>query len=571
MIGDDKVVDFRRPDDDERARRLNDAAESLASPSRAVGEWLVWLPRDAAKLGVPEDKLREVVEAKIAAREKEQAKAERERKEAEQKAERRESTDRKEKAAAADKQDRERAKRKKEIFKAAAKVPAIERDKRLDALAAEMGQTREAIDDEFQAFALTLKEPLALPSAEAADQPWDEPVNLKDLLRDLRDFLGRGIVLMDFVAPIVTAHIPFCWLHNDIAQHSPILGLSSPEPNSGKTTLIARLRRLVPDPMVFVEMTGPTMYRRIDANRPTLFVDESDSIFDRRSDLVHIVSAAWTPGTTIPRGDHDFNVWCAKIIAFLIPEEKDPDKVLPRQLNTRVIDCPVWRMTPEEEAKLEAYKATEAYRNEEAECTMFRRKLLRWKIDNAEAMRYLIPTYPPGFKSRLAQNWRLQLLIAERAGGIWPEELRHSAMEVSRHLLYGDPSEGVALLMVVKSLLASWPKGYITSAELLNHVLKQKGDYWRKFRGKGPISETQLAALLRRFRIRPRNIHPTKRSTKTVRGYVVADFREPIARYARDAPAEVDAAFVDDDDEPVVPKRKPRRKSRRRSRRKGKR
>src|SRR5271165_2365643 len=122
MSDDKKVVDFRRPDEpdaEERARRLNVTADRLAHPQRPKGEYLAYLESEARTLGIPEAKLREIVEAKIKAHNE----AKREQREAEQRAERRDSTDRKEKAKVAEKEQRERAKRKQQIFKAAIKLP----------------------------------------------------------------------------------------------------------------------------------------------------------------------------------------------------------------------------------------------------------------------------------------------------------------------------------------------------------------------------------------------------------------------------------------------------------------
>ena len=80
------------------------------------------------------------------------------------------------------------------------------------------------------------------------------------------------------------------WAHEG-AAHSPILAAISVEPDSGKSTLLGVLRFLVPKPFVSVEPTGPSVYRTVDREHPTLIIDEADDLFYRKSDLRAIVNA----------------------------------------------------------------------------------------------------------------------------------------------------------------------------------------------------------------------------------------------------------------------------------------
>ena len=76
------------------------------------------------------------------------------------------------------------------------------------------------------------------------------------------------------------------------ATHSPILAAISVEP---------RFRQEHPS-WVFcvfwcrnrfasVEPTGPSVYRTVDREHPTLIIDEADDLFYRKSDLRAIVNA----------------------------------------------------------------------------------------------------------------------------------------------------------------------------------------------------------------------------------------------------------------------------------------
>ena len=59
---------------------------------------------------------------------------------------------------------------------------------------------------------------------------------------------------------------------------------------------------------------------------------------------------------------------------------------------------------------------------------------------------------------------------------------------------------------------------------------------WMDFNRGKPIIEIQVARLLEPYGIRPRVIHPTKRSTSSPRGYVLADFADAFARYVTAEP-----------------------------------
>jgi hypothetical protein len=57
--------------------------------------------------------------------------------------------------------------------------------------------------------------------------------------------------------------------------------------------------------------------------------------------------------------------------------------------------------------------------------------------------------------------------------------------------------------------------------------------WWCNFHGRGPITQWQVAALLRPFEVCPQIHHPTKRANKTARGYLKSQFVERFARFPR--------------------------------------
>jgi hypothetical protein len=71
----------------------------------------------------------------------------------------------------------------------------------------------------------------------------------------------------------------------------------------------------------------------------------------------------------------------------------------------------------------------------------------------------------------------------------------------------------------------------ITSAEITTRLNADPTEEWCEFRNRGPITQHQVAALLRPYGIFPVTLHPTKRSSLTRKGYKRSQFNEVFARY----------------------------------------
>src|SRR5262245_39809089 len=95
--------------------------------------------------------------------------------------------------------------------------------------------------------------------------------------------LRRYVVLHDEVPVAIVLWVMFAWMH-EIAMHSPLLIITSAEPDSGKTTALGVIQRMTPRPYPVVELTGPGLFHIVDSLHPTLIIDEADQLFQRKSD-----------------------------------------------------------------------------------------------------------------------------------------------------------------------------------------------------------------------------------------------------------------------------------------------
>ena len=162
------------------------------------------------------------------------------------------------------------------------------------------------------------------------------------------------------------------------------------------------------------------------------------------------------------------------------------------------------------------------------EFSTIRRKLARWAADNVRIIKDLKPPQPPGFNNRLSANWKLLLQIAQHAGGGWPEQACRSAIYLSRAPY--EPSVGVQLLAALRAMFTK-NRTEITSEQVVQELLADPNSPWHEYRGRGPITKNQVAALLRDYDIRPVVVHPTKRADFSRHGYRAAQFEDAFARF----------------------------------------
>jgi hypothetical protein len=515
MTDDPKIVPFPVPDE-ERARRLQAEVGRLAQMS--IAEWMFYV-RDtdlARKLGVEKVTLEDMIKAVIRANDKKAKEdkaddrrtlqrverkqqrddqrvrqdAERVRKEAEKEAERA----RKE-AERIEREQEARRKKREPVFAEIAALPQLTHETRLQEAAKHLGEDFETLFEEFGVYFAKRSIPDEL-------TPWPEPVDTAALFGDIETKFRRYIVVSDAVAVATTLWTPFTYII-EIALHAPKLIFTFPDRNAGKTTATDVLFWMVLRGYKAVEASGAAIYRIVDRLKPTLILDDADTLFMRRTVLAHIINASWTNNkVNIPRvGPRDeileFNPYSAQAINM-------KGVSLPDTTYSRCIHCLIW-------PKLATELVDKFNERDDEEFVAIRRKLMRWSVDNAVALRAATPECHQ-FNNRIRDNWELLFAIADLAGGEWPKRARTAALELE--VDRDEPSEGIRLFAALRDLWGA--RDMILTADVCAALNADPDSEWHNFRGKGPISQVQLAALLKPYGIQPiPGQHPTKRSDKT--------------------------------------------------------
>jgi hypothetical protein len=519
MSGDDpKSVAFPKAEvsPEEQARRLRVEVERLAGLPAVERLFYIECEGIAEKHGVTRPVLKKMVDSAVEANEKRANEDKAENRRSEQRAEKERSKARQEEKRArreqerADKEAERKRKEREKTFEAIAKLPLLAHEARLAELAKRSGEDLDFLRDEFAAYYV----PADMDTKPI--EPWDQPVDTHALLLELMAQLRRYVVVQDDVAIAITLWLPFSWIH-EVAVHSPLLIARSTEPDSGKTTLLGVLSFLVPRAYSAVELTGTNIYRIVDLKKPTLLIDEADQLFRRKAALAEIINAGWTKGgARIPRMVHgvihEFDAFCPKVIGLL-------GLNLPGTMASRAIVCMLWPKLPSEQVADFRHVDDDDFRT-------LRRKLMRWAADNALRLKDANPVMPPGFSNRVTTNWCLLLAIADLAGGLWPAWARAAAVNLSHN---HQPSERLRLLAALQPIFAT--REQIPSAELVAQLTADPDGEWAEFRGRGPLSQRQIATLLAGFEIFPVVLHPTKRASLSRRGYRRSQFDDAFARF----------------------------------------
>lgn len=276
----------------------------------------------------------------------------------------------------------------------------------------------------------------------AKADPWPDSIDLNEVLNELVTEINRYAVLSTHADTAIVLWIAHTYVY-DAGDISPFLFLTSPEKRCGKSTVLIFLLGLVNRPMVASNISPSSIFRVIEACRPTLLIDEADTFFNENEALRGVMNSGHTKplayvirtvdiggGVFEPR---QFSTWAPKAVAGI--------KRLADTLEDRSIIVELKRKLPGEHT----------LRIAKFNGDTIRRKLTRWARDNFGAIKDADPQLPAGVYNRLADNWLPLLAIAELAGAEWSGRATKALLAGMDNDSRTD-SAGVILLSDLKAL-----------------------------------------------------------------------------------------------------------------------
>jgi hypothetical protein len=274
-------------------------------------------------------------------------------------------------------------------------------------------------------------------------------VLLDDVVRFVRRFVAMSPAQADAAALWV--------LHThalDAAEQSPYLAVTSAEKRSGKSRLLDVLELIVARPWRVVTPSEAVIFRKLDAQRSTLLLDECDAIFHDKSNgategLRALLNAGNRPGTRVPRcvGPSqtltDFSVFSAKALAGI--------RDLPDTVTDRSITIRLKRRSPVE--------LVERFRRREVapEGEMLRDRIADWLEPQLEELAAARPQLPDELDDRQQDCWEPLFALAEFIGDACLVRARTAALALDA--IRDDNSAGVRLLDDIAAIFEALRQG----------------------------------------------------------------------------------------------------------------
>ena len=351
-------------------------------------------------------------------------------------------------------------------------------------------------------------------------EPWPDAVDGAALLDALADLFTRHLMLPEGGADAAALWCLHAHAH-DMATISPILAITSPAPECGKTTLLTLLVAVTPKPLTMASITTAALFRAVEKWRPTLLIDEGDTFLRKSDELRGVINSGHNRSAAyVIRSvgeDHEprrFKTWAPKVIALI--------GKLPPTLSSRAIHIEMRRLAPGE-----IVAPVRADRLDHLE--PLARKAVRWVADHDAELRDAEPDMPAILRSRRADNWRPLFAIADVAGGDWPQRARRAAETLSAG--HSDETIGVMLLEDVCALFGGRGAERIASSEIVEYLVGLEHRPWSELgRGAKPLTVRKLATLLEPFGVRPTKFRIAGHTPGT-RGYELAAFDKVFTYY----------------------------------------
>jgi hypothetical protein len=430
------------------------------------------------------------------------------------------------------------AKAEDELLDALSKMPkGVEFGRQRKRLAKQLGVSSSDINAEIETRR-TENEAKALLHGHWHVEPWPEPVDGDSLIRDIINKVRKHVVMPHDHALAIALWAMLAWVHDEVATHSPILDITSAEPESGKSTTLGVVSFLLPRCVSSVEISEAALYRAIELWQPSFAIDEFDSVLADKDKvgLRSVINSGHTRGQTVLRcvGDDNtpqqFKTFAPKAIGMI-------GRKLPPATLSRCIIVELHRRMKGEQ--VEKFKHID-----DAELADLRSRLRRWSTDNVEALCAASVSMPETFDNRRADNWHLQFAIADLAGAGWGEQARACAVKIEAD---SDTSTiGVRLLADIRRIFDEDGCDCMLSAVLVEKLKADPEQPWAEWNRGSGLTQNSLAVLLgggggrgrgRRggFGIHPGTVHPS--DGRHGRGYKRSQFEDAWARYCPKHPS----------------------------------
>ena len=349
------------------------------------------------------------------------------------------------------------------------------------------------------------------------------------LLESCQRWARRYVVLSAEQCTVIAAWILHTWAI-EAAECTPYLHITAPEKGCGKSRLLETLEPVVCRPCKTGGMSAAALVRTVDAETPTLLLDEFDAALGSDKEYSEALRGILNEGfrrggnfRKVEGKNHQlrvFQVFGAKAIAGI---GRIPDTVASRSI---IIE--MRRKTPAENVEPLRQREVRAASRPLAE------SLRAWATsERIQRLREARPLLPNELNDRQKDISEPLLAIADLAGGEWPDRLRQALVVLFGSAGSEDDSYGVMLLWDIRSIFEEregdrpTQKG-MHSADLAAALCLREGRPWAEWaKGRG-MDANRMAKQLKKYGISPQSIRLDGGNQK---GYWRDSFEDAWVRY----------------------------------------
>jgi putative DNA primase/helicase len=354
-------------------------------------------------------------------------------------------------------------------------------------------------------------------------EPWQEPVNPAQLLDEITHTILRFIVLDKHQAQAAALWVAACWFV-DVIQCAPIALINAPERACGKTQLLTVLAKLAPRTAQASGISPSVLFRMVEAYKPTLFIDEIETVLKDNEELRGLINAGHTRDSafvwrSVAKGDDfepkRFNVWGMKAVAGINAIN------LAETVTSRAIVIQLRRKRPDEKVERLRHAEPDFF-------TVIASKLARFADDYTQQVADMRPNIPAALGDRDQDNWEPLMQVACIAGDHWPETVKKIALELSS-AVQTPVSNANELLADIQEIFETKQVVKISTANLISALCEDTEKSWATYNRGKPLSSRQLASKLKDYEITSKTIRID--AYETAKGFYADQFKDAFSRY----------------------------------------
>jgi hypothetical protein len=416
-----------------------------------------------------------------------------------------------------------------EVWTPLLKLPLASRVKVINAISKALGLSTRQVREQLGDF-----ERRQNPKKENEETLWEkvephpEPVLLQQVLGDLCEYIRAYVVLEPYYVDILALWLVMTWVF-DKFMRLPILLVTSPAHESGKTTLFLVMSKVARKGILNVQTTSAVFFRVIHKDHPTLFIDEADTLLRDNKDLTDIINASHTKGIVVFRCDPEtYDPKPYDCFAPVALAGNDP-KMAPAT-RSRCITITLRRKLPTEDCK-ELGDGSVLKEHGKQVASLIARAvqditpLLEKQINRRGDL--------PGLKDLnnraydLAKPYAIIALVADQqasgnvAGGAWFERAVSAIKTVVANRTETE-AKHIQLLRDIKTVFDQTKEEALLSKELLTQLKQLDESPW------DDLTERTLAKMVKPFEVKPKVL---RLGEKTPRGYRRQWFEDSWKRY----------------------------------------